>query len=592
MKKYLFLFTFLLISQNIFAQDDFQALDKIIVYKIEPYELGEVRVITDEQIKNLPVQSVSEAIGYLGVDLQSRGPFGVQTDFSIKGSTFQQVLILINGMRINDSQTAHHNSDLPVNLEDVERIEVYPGNLNASFGMDSFAGTINIVTKKPEETKYTAQFSGGENATKMGSFSFGNRENNLSNQFSIERKESNGFQYDTDFKILTVSSHHIYDFDLGNIKLDLGYNEKEFGAYDFYTPAKGYPSKEWTKTEFVGASAELNYDKFTFLPKIYWRRHYDKFMLDKTMPDWYVNHHKTDTFTQQCSLRFPVSFLGVLTLGEETIQERINSTNLGKYTREHHSFYIQNEKRLFDHFLFSLGSRYDHFDEFNDFFSPLFLIRYEFPSAQLHLSASRSIRRPSFTELYYSDPVTQGNPNLSVEEAINYETGILCHFQDKHHLGLNFFARDEDDLIDWAKTNPTDTKWKVRNIGSAQVLGLDIYGKINLIRPDLFFRYTYINREIKDKGGYLPKYGPISLKHFLNIGFDFDFLSGKQRINFFFKKRPTRRGWLLTDLRLSTTIKEIEVFLDANNILNEEYEEIKGIPSPGRWVQAGLRVQW
>jgi len=591
MKKYLFLICFLLICANLSAQDEPQALDKIIVYKIEPYELGEVRVITDEQIKSLPVYSVSDAISYLGVDLQSRSPFGVQTDFSIRGSTFQEVLILINGMRVNDCQSAHHNSDLPVNLEDIERIEVYPGNLNASFGMDSFAGTINIVTKKPQESKYTIQLSGGENSTKIGSFSFGNRKNNLSNQFSVERKESNGFQYDTDFKILTVSSHHIYDFDLGNIKLDLGYNEKEFGAYDFYTPGKGYPSKEWTKTEFAGLSGELKYEEFTIMPKIYWRRHFDKFMLDKTRPDWYVNHHKTDTFNQQCSLRFPVSFLGSLTLGEETIQERINSTNLGKYTREHYSFYIQNEKRLFENFLFSLGGRYDHFDDFSDYFSPLFLIRYEFPSYQIHLSASRSIRRPSFTELYYNDPTTEGHPSLSVEEAINYETGILCHFKEKHHFGLNLFGRQEDDLIDWAKTNPTDTKWKVRNIGKAQVLGLDLYGKIDLENTDLTFKYTYVNRAIKDKGGYLPKYGPISLKHYLNLGFDINFL-GQQRINFFFKKRPTRDGWILTDLRLSKNIENFELFLDINNLFNVEYEEIKGIPSPGRWVQAGLRVQW
>jgi iron complex outermembrane receptor protein len=592
MKKILSLFCFVLITSNLSAQDDIQTLEKITIYKIEPYELGEIRVLTKDQIKHLPIRSVSEALGYLGIDLQSRSPFGVQTDFAIRGSTFQEILILLNGMRLNDPQTAHHNSDLPVNLEDVERIEVYPGNLDTSFGMDSFAGTINIVTKKPDKAKYTLEFSGGQNSTAIESFSFGNRSDNLSNQFSIKRKESKGFQYDTDFKILTVSSHHTYDLDLGDVQLDLGYNEKEFGAYDFYTPAKGYPSKEWTKTEFTGLSAKLKYNEFILIPKIYWRRHYDKFMLDKTRPDWYVNHHKTDTFNQQCSLEFPIGFFGNLTVGEETIQERINSTNLGKYTRQHYSFYIQNEKKLFEKLLISLGSRYDYFDEFNDYFSPLFFIRYGFPSAEFHLSVSHSIRRPSFTELYYNDPVTEGDPNLSVEEATNYETGILYHFKNKHHLGLNLFARDEDDLIDWAKTNPADTKWKVRNIGRAQVLGLDLYGKIDLIRPDLSFRYTYINRKINDKGGYLPKYGPINLKHFLNIAFDFDFLFGRQRINFFFKKRPTRRGWLLTDLRLSTTIKEIEVFLDANNILNEEYEEIKGIPSPGRWIQVGFKLQW
>lgn len=593
MRKYFYLLCFILIANTATAEDNFLSLDKIIVYKTEPYSFGEIRVLTDSQIKDLPIRSVPEAFKYLGIDLQSRGAQGVQSDFSLRGSTFQQVLILLNGMRINDSQTAHHNSDLPVNLEDIERIEVYPGNLNTSFGLDNFAGSINIVTKKPKENKSNLVVGGGQDGTSMESFSYENKKGNLANQVSIANKETNGFQYDTDARMVTVSSHHFYDLDCGSVKLDLGYDEKEFGAYDFYTPGKGYPSKEWTKTEFIGLNAELNKDKFVFIPKLYWRRHYDKFMLDITRPALSLNHHRTDTLTQQFSTFFPTEFFGKFLLGEEIGEEKINSTNLGKYARQHYSIYLQNEKRFFDNLTLSLGNRYDHFDDFNSSFSPLFLLTYKISDSQLHLSASQAIRIPSFTELYYNDPTTEGDRDLSAEESINYETGLLHNFKNNNQLGLNLFARQEKDLIEWAKTSPSDTKWKVRNIGQAQVLGLDFYGKMNLIKPDISFKYTYINRQINEEGGYLPKYGPISLKHSLNVAFDFNFLSSQQRIDFFFKKRPARRGWLLNDLRLSkNVVKDIELFLDINNLLNVEYEEVVGIPQPGRWIQAGFKLQW
>jgi iron complex outermembrane receptor protein len=314
-------------------------------------------------------------------------------------------------------------------------------------------------------------------------------------------------------------------------------------------------------------------------------------MLDKTRPDWYLNHHRTDSFTQQSSLQFPVVFLGRLTLGEEISQESINSTNLGKHRREHYSLFIQNEKNLFQNLTISVGNRYDHFDSFKDYFSPLFLAKYKLPKSELHFSASRSIRRPSFTELYYNDPTTEGDPGLCPEEALNYETGILYNFKDENQLGFNLFGRKEDDLIDWAKTNPADTKWKVRNIAEADVLGLDFYGNTNFKNTKLSFKYTFVNRKIKDKSGYFPKYGPISLKHYLDLGFDFNFF-GQQKINFFFKKRPSRDGWLLTDLRFSRDIKNFELFVDVNNLFNVEYEEIEGIPSPGREIEAGIKVQW
>ncbi|MBM3248179.1 MAG: TonB-dependent receptor [Candidatus Omnitrophica bacterium] len=595
MRKYFFYFFLICIFAvpgNISAQDEFQELDKIVVYKTGLDQLGPGRVITGEQIKNLPINSICEAISYLGVDIQSRSASEVQSDFSIRGSTFQGVLILLNGMRLNDPQTAHHNSDLPVNLEDIERIEIYPGNSNLSFGLDNFAGAINIITKTPQKTKYTLRLETGERWDRAGVFSFENKKNNLSNQFSIKRQESDGFRPGTDFEISTVSSHHIYDFESGDVQLDLGYNQKEFGAYDFYTPGKGYPSREWTKTEFSALSAKLNKGKFTFNPRIYWRRHYDKFMLDDTRPSLSLNHHVSDALTQDFSLSFPSEFLGEVKLGQETSREKIKSTNLGKHARESYSFYLQNEKMIFEDLVISLGNRYDHLDSFKPYFSPLFLIKYKMGSSVLHFLTSRSIRQPSFTELYYNDPTTQGDAGLSAEEALNYEIRIIHNLENRNQLGFNIFSRQEKDLIDWAKSSVSDAKWQAKNIGKAKVLGLEFLTNFDLKKADLSFKYTYINRQIENKDQYIPKYGPISLRHHLNMGLDYDFLSTKQAINFSFKKRPDRNGWLLANFRIAKDIKNAELFVNIENLFNVEYQEIEGIPQPGRWIKCGLRVQW
>ncbi len=589
----MYFITFILAaSGNIYALDEFQELDKIVIHKAWQDQFGQINVITSDQIKNLPVNSVQDAISYLGVDIQSRGSSGAQADFSLRGSTFQQVSILVNGMRLNDPQTAHHNSDLPLNLEDIERIEIYPGNSNLSFGPDSFAGAINIITKTAQKTKYTAQLEAGDHRYITGLFSFENKKNNLASQISLKQQESDGFRPDTDFEMLTASSHHIYDFESGDVQLDLGYNQKEFGAYDFYTPGKGYPSREWTRTEFSALSAKLNEGDFTLKPRVYWRRHYDKFMLDENRPALSLNHHRTDALTQDFSLSFPNDFLGEIQLGEETSQEKIKSTNLGKHARESFSLYFQDEKELFDNLIISLGNRYDHFDSFRASFSPLFLVKYKIKSSDLHFSASRSIRQPSFTELYYSDPTTQGDPSLEAEEAINYEIGLLQNFENNNHLGFDLFSRRESDLVDWAKSNPADAKWQAENIAESEVMGLDFYTKLDLGYTGLSFKYTYINRQIKNKDQYLPKYGPISLKHYLNLGFDYDLLSTKQSLNFSYKKRPGRNGWLLTDFRVAKNIKNTELFINIENLFNVEYQEIEGIPQAGRWIKSGLRVQW
>ena len=106
-----------------------------------------VTVITKSEIERAPAQNLNDLLRYIaGVDIRQRGPLGAQADISIRGGTFDQTLILLNGGNITDPQTGHHNLDLPIDVESIERIEILQGPSAKSFGPNAFNGAINIIT--------------------------------------------------------------------------------------------------------------------------------------------------------------------------------------------------------------------------------------------------------------------------------------------------------------------------------------------------------------------------------------------------------------------------------------------------------------
>jgi len=253
-----------------------------------------VSVLDKEYIQSSGEKTVEGLLKSAGlIEIRQRGPYGVQADLSIRGSTYSQNLLLVNGIRVNDPQTAHHNFNLGFTLSDIERIEVMPGHGSTLHGADAFGGTINIVTKKPEKRKISLDNSYGSNETISSLVSFSDRWEDYGGRFSFENKESNGYRYDTDFKIRNFSSNVTAEWD-ENTKADLllTYQEKEFGANDYYS---SLPSKEWTESIFSVLDLKFGED-FILEPKVYFRRHYDKFVLDVTRLTYYRNDHMTDVY--------------------------------------------------------------------------------------------------------------------------------------------------------------------------------------------------------------------------------------------------------------------------------------------------------
>lgn len=537
-------------------------------------------------------QSAVEELTGLPVDLQSRSlQSGIQTDFSLRGSSFQQVLILLNGQRINDPQTGHHNSDIPFTKEDIKKIEVIPGAASSLYGPDAIGGAINFVLNPPEDRKLSWEFGVGNNRNGYGLFSFSDKIKDLGLRFSIEDAQSKGFRYDTDYKKFTTSLAAYLQLPDGAWENNFGYQEKAFGAFDFYTPGLGFPSFEWTKTYLFNSGLTLNRDDFLIKPNFLWRRHYDKFVLDKTQASS-ANNHRTDMFTPSLYLQKDAGLLGKVGLGLEWGQERIVSTNLGNHNREHKSVFLDDSLALGQRWDLGFSFRWDDFSDFNEVYTGSANAKFKLTDkVAFNFGVSRSMRIPSFTELFYSDSKTIGNPDLAAEKAWNYQAGFEYKEQD-FSSGLVFFLRRERNMIDWVRTDLSQ-KWQARNFTHDDVFGVEcsLSRRINsLLSIDA--NYAYTDKKI-DTQGFLYKYGPNYARHLINTIFNIHLPFGRQEIGFQYKKRPGRRGWLLMNAGLNYDLnKNSKIFLNSTNILNVEYQDIAGIPQPGRYIEAGFRLEW
>jgi len=570
-------------------------LEPIIVVQHNNIKPGSYSVkYSDSQYSSFA--SPLAGVGLLPVDLENRSPTGsTQMRFSLRGSTTRGVLMLLDGQRVNDPQTEYHNSDIPFTKEDIGRIEVSSAAASPLAGPDAIGGAINIAVKKPEVRDRILELSYGSHDMKNVLLSASEKINNFSTRLSLERRESGGFREDTDFEVFTISSTSFLDLPYGSLNMSAGYQEKEYGAYDFYTPSQGYPSREWTKTWLVKSGADLAKEGLTIKPILLWRRHYDKFMLDKTgVRSKYLNHHRSDLYTPGVYFEKDTPALGTVGLNLEYGQERLSSTNLGKRTRSHQSVALMDNIKISERLSLGASFRRDDFDSFGD-------IYYGAANAKLAISeetafnfgVSRNMRIPTFTELYYSDPTTVGNASLEAEKSLSYE---LSYDYRKNGLwqGAGFFLRQENDMIDWVKSSLSpQEKWQAQNIAASRVYGLEIYFQKELTTKfSLNCNYTYLNKDSDDKG-YIYKYGPNRLQHLFNAVYIFKLPFGEQVLSMTYKKRPQRHGWFLLNSYLNYKLnKNTQAFLRVTNLLNVEYQEIEGIPQPGRSLEGGIRFNW
>src|SRR4051812_26686821 len=164
-KKLFFVGILCMFSGKMFSQQ--VELDPVtITSSLQPVSASasgrNIVVIKGEQIAKLPVHSLDALLRYVpGVEVQMRGPMGAQSDIVLRGGTFQQVLVIIDGVRLNDPNTGHFNSYIPIAPAEIDHIEILKGASSAIYGSEAVGGVIQIITKtfaaKPQQKKWQVQ---------------------------------------------------------------------------------------------------------------------------------------------------------------------------------------------------------------------------------------------------------------------------------------------------------------------------------------------------------------------------------------------------------------------------------------------------
>jgi len=582
-----------------------QRLDRIVVTPSRIQSISgqtgrSITVLESDAFKFSSYDAVQDKIGNVGgIDIRRRGPEGVQSDISIRGATFEQNSVLIDGIPVNDSQTGHHTMDLPMTALDAERVEILKGPASSLYGPNSFGGVINVMTKKPAGREIEIEADGGSFDYFLTAMSASTPLGPLKNRFSCSESRSSGYMPQTEFNIFSVSDSVTAETGFGAYDFFFGYLKKDFGADSFYSNL--FPNEEeHTDTRFFKLGGEIEFGSLTVEPKLWLRRHWDKFMLDTNRPGWQTNYHTTYNYGGAVSFVYDDPFLDAA-YGYELSADTIDSTNLQKHNRTRNSVYFEVSPHLLDGLYLNAGVRADGFSDFGWEFSPSASAAYTmFQYYTVRASVGRSYRIPTFTDLYYRDAANIGNADLAPESSWSYDAG-LDYKRDSIDASATFFMRNAYDTIDWIRMSPRDP-WRVSNIGAVDTTGFEcsvaiepkkIIGRIPLDK--LFFNYTVLDSYRKHD--YFSKYALDYLKQQISAGLEYTLLDFKNIWVLNYKKRIGDSGYIVVDTKLSKDVKfrggvGFEAFLEITNLFDIEYSEQSDIPMPGRWIRAGAKYRF
>lgn len=520
------------------------------------------------------------------VDLRQRSPNGVQADLSIRGSGEGQTLVLLNGLRMDDVQSSHHDLDLPLPTEMIERIEILRGAGSTLYGSDAVSGAINVITGPPKYSQFRVGAAVGNFGVNQQSLSVALLTGRLDEQLSVARDFSSGFIPDRDYRSLTIFSSSGLETAWGRTLVMLGYGDKPFGADQFYGD---FPSWERTKSWFAGLKQDIgSQTEFDFG----YRRHSDQFILFRDDPSIYENNHIDESWQASLRRRQPLGHHSTLFYGGEGIYESINSNNLGQHNRTHGAAYADYDVLALSRFSFSIGAREEVFETHASEFSPSVAAGIWLKAGwKLKGSASRAFRLPNYTDLYYSDPANIGNPNLLPETAWSYEGGLVWDRGGRYKAEVTVFERRGSNDIDFVRTSSAD-RWQAENIGHLNFTGVETSFEIRLPRRQkLDIAYSALH-------GVQSALEGLESKYVFNYPIDDAVVAWQGMLpgNFVARTRIAvtnrfgRDPWAIWDANVGREFRNLAAHLGFSNLSNTQYEEIEGVVMPGRSVVFGMEL--
>ena len=544
-----------------------------------------IQVITKENIRQAGVTTVADLLQQVaGVDIRRRGIAGMQADLFIRGGSFDQTLLLIDGIKLDDAQTGHHTLNLALPLEVIERIEIIKGPAARIFGQNAFTGAINIVTKSNlDNTGVVNVQAGSYNQVNVES-TVGTSKENFSLLAHYSHKKADGYRYNTDFENQNVFLKGQFNKQNSPIDFIASFSERKFGANGFYALPSYADQYEETQGSLIAFSSRINKGNWLLKPRLYWRRGQDEYIFVRSNPAIYRNLH----ITHKVGFAFDASNtnkLGQTGLGIDFANVSIASNNLGDRSRfmttvfAEHRFLLSN-----DQLDITPGVAVTNYTDFGTQLFPGVDISYAlYEALRLYGNVGYTYRIPTFTDLYYSDSTTLGNENLKPEEALTEELGLRWN-KNNLQFSAAAFLRQAENLIDYIR--PTEEgRFEATNVREVNTHGVELEAKtqfkIGNQPQQVQAGYVYLKDDVKSIEVNTSRYTINSLRHHFTFNYRTNVtkdLSGS--IAFKHAQRPMQDSYQVLDLFVQWQRNNLRLSFSANNILNEVYSESNLVPMP------------
>lgn len=566
-----------------------------------------VEVLDRERIRLIPARTLAELVSWtLGTDILGRSP--AQTDMAVRGSTFEQVLVLVDGVRMNDPQTGHFAWNLPIPLDEVERIEVLRGPGSSLYGSDAMGGVIQIITRRggvgvngePGEPG-VAGTAGLEAGIEAGSFGTAGVRvagwglaGPVRARGAAEASRSDGHRPGTDSRALIARGSLEGEVAGGPLRAEVGVAVRDFGARHFYTSPVA-PFDEYERTR--AATASLGWRPppvagWSVEPRLTARRHGDEFLLERDDPDFYRNIHTSWQLGGEVVVRAVPTVDVALSAGAEAYRDLLESTNLGDPTELRAAVFGELAWGREGAAVLHAGLRGDHHSAYGGFVAPSVAAAvWPAPALKLRASAGRSFRAPNWTERYYRDPANEGDPDLRPETAWNGEIAAeLGSRGGAASVSVAGWVRDARGVIDWARPVASeDAVWLAMNVGRVTFRGAELDARTVDPAGTRWTAQVGVLGFSAADDGLQSKYALRPLTRTIAVAAARPLLGVDLSLRGFHARRVGEASYVTVDARLSRMLADrLRVDLDIANAGGARYLDVTGLPAPGRMLRVAV----
>lgn len=568
-----------------------------------------VAVWTAQEIAALPVTSADDLLRTVaGVDVQSRGGFGVQSDLSIRGSGFNGVLLLLDGAPINDPMTGHFLADLPVPLSEIARIEVLRGPAAAVYGPDALGGVVQLFTyaglwqtgsAAPVRVKGSVR-GGAHSLYDLDVAASGGGENLILDGASAWQGTDGepiiGDHVRTDFRRRVHTGSASAQIGRTAVFGRVGWDDREFGAFHFYTPFPSDTAREATSTLWAQARVRSG----GWSAQMHGKQHVDRYVYNPATP---ANEHTSRKLHVHVIRRWAPWGSVLMTTGFEGGVRGIESNNLGLHRDASAGFFTAVHWRHGSLAIRGAGHA-DYDPAYGLEATPQLYASMNLGRLVLHAGAARAVRAPNYIERYFNTTLSSprgrslGNPDLMPERAWSVESGASLFVPRGIRLHLTAFRRVTRDLIDYAMTSPEDTVFLARNLHRVRTAGLE--AEVEARRSwdgthgALTFAYSLLDADLGDVDNDVSfKYALTHARHLqqttLSLRRGRVELGGRGLYKDPIDGDPYFVAHLRAGFAPPISAGRLTIEGELRNVFDASYADVFDAPMPGRWWLAGLR---